>query len=184
MESGWKTVLGNAEESGLFLKKVKFPLKISERAWWLKVSLPQKRKSGVKGSGPAPMDLSTMNTGNTVNTDSTETKQTKRNTDCSCRSVAAVVPEDVVPKDLVINGTTDSDDDFMSCCEFETTDSDDDFMSCCGFCQDDHGTSGHMDWEYHVGRTGSVNLIGDAGMTGLLWTLVSGCCVVFFRWRT
>ena len=60
LESGWKTVLGNAEESGLFLKKVKFPLKISERAWWLKVSLPQKRKSGVKGSGPAPMDLSTM----------------------------------------------------------------------------------------------------------------------------
>ena len=37
-----------------------------------------KYKSGVKGSGPAPMDLSTMNTGNTVNTDSTETKQTKR----------------------------------------------------------------------------------------------------------
>ena len=92
LESGWKTVLGNAEESGLFLKKVKFPLKISERAWWLKVSLPQKRKSGVKGSGPAPMDLSTgiVNTGNTVNTDSTETKQTKRNTDCglwfSCSS--------------------------------------------------------------------------------------------------
>ena len=51
--------------------------------------------------------------------------------------------------------TTDSDDDFMSCCKFETTDSDDDLMSCCGFCQDDHGTSGHMDWEYHVGRTGS-----------------------------
>ena len=41
LESGWKTVLGNAEESGLFLKKVKFPLKISEGAWWLKVSLPQ-----------------------------------------------------------------------------------------------------------------------------------------------
>ena len=110
LESGWKTVLGNAEESGLFLKKVKFPLKISERAWWLKVSLPQKRKSGVKGSGPAPMDLSTgtVNTGNTVNTDSTETKQTKRNTDCGCRSVAAVVPEDVVAKDLVTKGTKDS----------------------------------------------------------------------------
>ena len=30
-----------------------------------------------------------------------------------------------------------------------------DFMSCCGFCQDGHGTSGHIDWEYHVGRTGS-----------------------------
>ena len=54
-----------------------------------------------------------------------------------------------------VETTTDSDDDYMSCCEFETTDSDDDFMSCYGFCQDDHGTSGHMDWEYHVGRTGS-----------------------------
>ena len=37
----------------------------------------------------------------------------------------------------------------------ETTDSDDEFMSCCEFCQDDHGTSGRMDWEYHDGRTGS-----------------------------
>eukprot|EP00435_Cladocopium_sp_Y103_P022355 s3302_g5.t1 len=47
LESGWKTVLGNAEESGLFLKKLKLPLKISERAWWLKVSL-LKSKSGVR----------------------------------------------------------------------------------------------------------------------------------------
>ena len=98
----------NAEESGLFLKKLELPLKISERAWWLKVSLLSKHKSGVKGSGPAPMDLSTMNIGNTVNTDSTETKQTKRNTCCGCSSVAAVVPEDVVAKDLVTKGTKDS----------------------------------------------------------------------------
>ena len=48
-----------------------------------------------------------MNTGNTVNTD-TETKQTKRNTCCGCSSVAAVVPEDVVAKDLVTKGTKDS----------------------------------------------------------------------------
>ena len=265
LETGWKTVLGNAEESGLFLKKLKLPLKISERAWWLKVSLLSKHKSGVKGSGPAPMDLSTMNTGNTVNTVSTETKQTKRNTCCGCSSVAAVVPEDVVAKDLVSKGTkdsltkdpvnhaatqevaqvtkgrsggsanvkakrrelqmksadmlqsfsyvcrmfhfgssrlfqhvfdehepntietdvlfktnvetndettdseddfmsccssetTDSDDDFMSCCSSETTDSDDDYMSCCDFaefCQEDHGTSEYMDWKYHEGRTGS-----------------------------
>ena len=78
LETGWKTVLGNAEQSGLFHGKTKFPLKISERAWWLKVTLPTKRKSGVKGSGTAPMDLSTMNTGNTVNTGSTKTKQTKQ----------------------------------------------------------------------------------------------------------
>ena len=250
LETGWKTVLGNAEESGLFLKKLKLPLKISERAWWLKVSLLSKHKSGVKGSGPAPMDLSTMNTGNTVNTDSTETKQTKRNTCCGCSSVAAVVPEDVVAKDLVTKGTkdsltkdpvnhvatqevaqvtkgrsggsakvkvkrrelqmksadmlqsfsyvcrmfhfgssrlfqhvfdehepntietdvllktnvetndetTDSEDDFMSCCASETTDSDDDYMSCCDFeefCQEDHDTSGYMEWKYHEGRTGS-----------------------------
>ena len=76
-------------------------------AWWLKVSLLSKHKSGVKDSGPAPMDLSTMNTGNPVNTDSTETKQTKRNTWCGCSSVAAV-PEDVVAKDLVTKGTKDS----------------------------------------------------------------------------
>ena len=54
--------------------------------------------------------------------------------------------------------TTDSEDDFMSCCASETTDSDDDYMSCCDFeefCQEDHGTSGHMEWKYHEGRTGS-----------------------------
>ena len=250
LETGWKTVLGHAEESGLFLKKLKLPLKISERAWWLKASLLSKHKSGVKGSGSAPMDLSTMNTGNTVNTDSTETKQTKRSTCCGCSSVAAVVPEDVVAKDLVTKGTkdsltkdpvnhvatqevaqvtkgrsggsakvkvkrrelqmksadmlqsfsyvcrmfhfgssrlfqhvfdehepntietdvllrtnvetndetTDSEDDFMSCCASETTDSDDDYMSCCDFeefCQEDHDTSGYMEWKYREGRTGS-----------------------------
>ena len=100
LESGWKTVLGNAEESGLFFKKVKFPLKISDRACWLTVTLPPKHKSGVKGSGPAPLDLSTMNTGKTVNTGSTETKRTKQTTDCK-RVVAGVVPEDVVTKDVV-----------------------------------------------------------------------------------
>ena len=43
-----------------------------------------------------------------MNTDSTETKQTKRNTCYGCSSVAAVVPEDVVAKDLVTKGTKDS----------------------------------------------------------------------------
>ena len=38
---------------------------------------------------------------------------------------------------------TDSEEDFMSCCDFAE------------FCQEDHGTSGRMDWEYHGGRTGS-----------------------------
>ena len=83
--------------------------------------------------------------------------------------------------------TTDSEDDFMSCCASETTDSEEDFMSCCDlseFCQEDHGTSGDMDWEYMVGGQVQVNLIGNAGVTGRLWTLVSRCCVVFLRWRT
>ena len=54
--------------------------------------------------------------------------------------------------------TTDSEDDFMSCCASETTDIDDDYMSCCDvaeFCQEDHGTSECMEWKYHEGRTGS-----------------------------
>ena len=253
LETGWKTVLGNAEESGLFLKKLKLPLKISERAWWLKVSLLSKHKSGVKGSGPAPMDLSTMNTGNTVNTDSTETKQTKRNTCCGCSSVAAVVPEDVVTKDPVnhvatqevaqvtkgrsggsakVNvkrrelqmksadmlqsfsyvcrmfhfgsshlfqhvfdefepntnetdvllktnvetndETTDSECDFMSC-GASVADIDDDYMSCCDFeefCQENHGTSLHMDWEYHEGRTGSGQSDRQCRCD---WTFVDPC---------
>ena len=266
LETGWKTVLGNAEESGLFLKKLKLPLKISERAWWLKVSLLSKHKSGVKGSGPAPMDLSTMNTGNTVNTDSTETKQTKRNTCCGCSSVAAVVPDDVVTKDLVTKGTkdsltkdpvnhvatqevaqvtkgrsggsakvkvkrrelqmksadmlqsfsyvcrmfhfgsshlfqhvfdefepntnetdvllktnvetndetTDSECDFMSC-GASVADIDDDYMSCCDFeefCQENHGTSLHMDWEYHEGRTGSGQSDRQCRCD---WTFVDPC---------
>ena len=71
-----------------------------------------------EGFWTSTMDLSTMNTGNTVNTDSTETKQTKRNTCCGCSSVAAVVPEDVVAKDLVTKGTKDSltKDPCESCC--------------------------------------------------------------------
>ena len=98
LETGWKIVLGNAEQSGLFHGKTKFPLKISDRAWWLKVTLP-KRKGG-KSSGTVPMDLSTVNTGNAVNSESTKTKQTKQTTDCK-RNVAAVVPVDVVTKDVV-----------------------------------------------------------------------------------
>ena len=270
LETGWKTVLGNAEESGLFLKKLKLPLKISERAWWLKVSLLSKHKSGVKGSGPAPMDLSTMNTGNTVNTDSTETKQTKRNTCCGCSSVAAVVPEDVVTKDLVTKGTkdsltkdpvnhvatqevaqvtkgrgggsvqvkvkrrelqmksadmlqsfsyvcrmfhfgsshlfqhvfdefepntnetdvadfktnvetndetTDSECDFMSCGASEVADSDDDCMSCCDFGEFVKSIMAHLcTWIGNTMKGGQVqvNLIGNAGVTGRLWTLVLG----------
>ena len=40
-----------------------------------------------------------------------------------------------------------------------------------------------LDGKKKCGRTGS-GLIGNAGVTGRLWTLVLGCCVVFLRWRT
>ena len=257
LETGWKTVLGNAEQSGLFHGKTKFPLKISDRAWWLKVTLP-KRKGG-KSSGTVPMDLSTVSIGNVVNSGSTKTKQTKQTTDCK-RNVAAVVPvdvvtKDVVSKDLVSKDTSTKDPvnhvatqevaqvkgrsggsakvkvkrrepEFRSAdmlqsfsyvcrmfhfgsshlfqhdfCEnepykpkrnrcfvetnVETSDADSDqFLSCdegfdddfeevfgdfesesdknlllssfgTTFCQENHGTSGHIDWEYHVGRTSS-----------------------------
>ena len=93
LETGWKTVLGNTEQSDLFHIKTKFPLKISDRAWWQKVTLPK-----CKGAtGTVPMDLST---GNVVNSGSTKTKQTKQTIDCK-RNVPAVVPVDVVAKESV-----------------------------------------------------------------------------------
>ena len=62
--------------------------------------------------------------------------------------------------------TSDSDsDEFLSCDEgfeevfgdFESENDEDSFLNSLGttFCQENHGTSGHMDWEYHVGRTSS-----------------------------
>ena len=288
LETGWKTVLGNAEQSGLVHGKTKFPLKISDRAWWLKVTLP-KRKGG-KSSGTVPMDLSTVSTGNVVNSGSTKTKQTKQTTDCK-RNVAAVVPVDdvakeSVSKDLVSKDTSTKDpvnhvatqevaqvkgrsggsakvkvkrrepefrsadmlQSFSYVCRMfhfgsshlfqhdfhesepntnenetegfvetnvETSDADsDDFLSCdegfddvCeevfedfdtvakeGLLEDSqflnslskdsslkrlgttfcHGTSGHMDWEYHVGRTSSGQADRKCSCDGTLWTLVSG----------
>ena len=38
-EQGWETRLGTLKVSGLYHKKVKFPLKISDRAWWLEVQV-------------------------------------------------------------------------------------------------------------------------------------------------
>ena len=71
--------------------------------------------------------------------------------------------------------TTDSECDYMSCCASEIADSDDDYMSCCDvfeFCQENHGTSLHMDWKYHEGRT-------DSGQSDRKcrcdWTFVDPC---------
>ena len=49
--------------------------------------------------------------------------------------------------------TTDSEDDFVSCCDESQHDMKS--TSLAEFCQEDQGTPGHMDWEYHGGRTGS-----------------------------
>ena len=38
-EQGWETRLGTLKVSGLYHKKDKFPLKISDRAWWLEVQV-------------------------------------------------------------------------------------------------------------------------------------------------
>ena len=38
-EQGWETRLGTLKVSGLYHKRVKFPLKISDRAWWLEVQV-------------------------------------------------------------------------------------------------------------------------------------------------
>ena len=38
-EQGWETRLGTLKVSGLYHKKVKFPLKILDRAWWLEVQV-------------------------------------------------------------------------------------------------------------------------------------------------
>ena len=38
-EQEWKTRLGTLKVSGLYYEKGKFPLKISDRAWWLEVQI-------------------------------------------------------------------------------------------------------------------------------------------------
>ena len=63
------------------------------------------------------------------------------------------------------NVETRDSEEFLSCDEgfddvfeeFESESNEDSFLNSFGttFCQENHGTSGHMDWEYHVGRTSS-----------------------------
>ena len=53
-EQGWETRLGTLKVSGLYHKKVKFPLKISDRAWWLEVLVLKnqgKSSRNQKGNG-------------------------------------------------------------------------------------------------------------------------------------
>ena len=59
-EQGWETRLGTLKVSGLYHKKVKFPLKISDRAWWLEVHVlkSQGNKSRRKNDkGPQDMEV-------------------------------------------------------------------------------------------------------------------------------
>ena len=58
-ELGWETRLGTLKVSGLYHKKVKFPLKISDRAWWLEVQVlkHQGKSSRRKDNGPKDMEV-------------------------------------------------------------------------------------------------------------------------------
>ena len=58
-EQGWETRLGTLKVSGLYHKKVKFPLKISDRAWWLEVQVlkHQGKSSRRKDNGPKDMEV-------------------------------------------------------------------------------------------------------------------------------
>ena len=59
-EQGWETRLGTLKVSGLYHKKVKFPLKISDRAWWLEVLVLKnqgKPSRNQKSNGPRDMEV-------------------------------------------------------------------------------------------------------------------------------
>ena len=59
-EVGWETILGGARQGALVHESAncRFPLKMFERAWWLKVGLVGKGKRMDKQTkGPVPMDL-------------------------------------------------------------------------------------------------------------------------------
>ena len=59
-EQGWETRLGTLKVSGLYHKKVKLPLKISDRAWWLEVLVLKnqgKSSRNRKGNGPRDMEV-------------------------------------------------------------------------------------------------------------------------------
>ena len=73
-ETGWLTRLGGARESVLENGQgTNFPLRICERAWWLKVDLiskpSQARRGGKTTKGPAPMEVDEVK-----GTETTETR--------------------------------------------------------------------------------------------------------------
>ena len=62
--SSYSLRLGTLKVSGLYHKKVKFPLKISDRAWWLEVFVlkHQGQPSRRKGNGPQDMEIDHVGT--------------------------------------------------------------------------------------------------------------------------
>ena len=63
-EQGWETRLATLKVSGLYHKKVKFPLEISDRAWWLEVLVLKNpgRSSRREGNGPQDMEIDHVGT--------------------------------------------------------------------------------------------------------------------------
>ena len=63
-EQGWETRLGTLKVSGLYHKKVKFPLKISDRAWWLEVQVLKSHGNKSRrrnDKGPPDMEIDCIN---------------------------------------------------------------------------------------------------------------------------
>ena len=75
-EQGWETRLGTLKVSRLYHKKVKFPLKISDRASWLEVLVLKHsgKSSRRKGNGPQDMEIDHVGT---VQSTLSKTCQTK-----------------------------------------------------------------------------------------------------------
>ena len=81
-EAGWETILGGAHQSALVNQKTRFrfPLKICERAWWLKVTPTGKPKQTArgrkqtKGSGPAPMEVGQMSSSSSLKVEKRSTE--------------------------------------------------------------------------------------------------------------
>ena len=76
-DQGWETRLGTLKVSGLYRKKVEFPLKISDRAWWLEALVLKHpgKLSRWKGNGPQDMEID--HAGTVQSSLSSKTCQTK-----------------------------------------------------------------------------------------------------------
>ena len=76
-EQGWETRLGTLKVSGLYHKKVKFPLKISDRAWWLEVLVLKNPGKSSRRKGNGLQDMKIDHVGTVQSSLSSKTCQTK-----------------------------------------------------------------------------------------------------------